>query len=104
MSLPVGRRFKPNARRGLLQGEVAGGPGIRMTQTEQEIDVGGPWTDAMQCGERGMGFVSFHAGKRLEIDRTLAMAALIALRVLIFGLESPSRASLAARACRIASW
>src|SRR2546421_171404 len=36
--------------RRLLQGEVAGGPGVGVPETEQKIDVGGPWTDAVQCG------------------------------------------------------
>src|SRR5262249_57504906 len=33
--------------RRLLQGEIAGGPGVRMTETEQQIDVGGPGADAV---------------------------------------------------------
>ena len=42
-----------------------------MAETEQQIDVGGPWTDAVQRGERGVRLIGSHGGKRIEIDRAL---------------------------------
>ena len=50
--------------RRLLQGEIAGGPGIGVAETEQEIDVGGPGTDAVHRGQRGVGLVGWLVGER----------------------------------------
>ena len=55
----------------LLQRKVAGGPGIRVSQAKQEINVRGPRPDAVQGGERDVGIVGLHAGERAKIDRAL---------------------------------
>ena len=48
---------------GFLQGEVAGRPGVRVSETGQKIDVGGPWADAVNGGERRVRLVGRHAGR-----------------------------------------
>ena len=42
-----------------------------MAEAKEEINVGGPGTDAVQRGERGMGVVGFHLAKRSEVDLAL---------------------------------
>ena len=63
-------RSKRDARR-LLQGEVAGRPGVGMAEAEQQIDVGGPRPDAVQRDQRGMRLVGLHLRDGVEIDVAL---------------------------------
>src|SRR5262249_15476445 len=56
-----------NPRR-LLDREIPRGKCVSMAETEQKIDVGGPWPDSMQRGERPMGFVGVHVSDCSEIN------------------------------------
>jgi hypothetical protein len=58
--------------RRLLQGKITGRPRVRMAKTEQEINVGGPWTDAMQRYERCMRRIGVHVSQRVDIDLAFA--------------------------------
>ena len=40
---------------GFLQRQIAGRPGVGVTEAGQQINVGGPRTDAVDCGERRVG-------------------------------------------------
>ena len=60
--------------RGLLHGEIAGGKRVGVAEAEQEINVGGPWADAVQRGERGVRRVGVHVADKGEIDVALGDA------------------------------
>src|SRR5664279_5331432 len=57
---------------GLLYREIAGRKGVGVAETEQEIDVGGPRPDAVQCDQRGMRLVGRHVADGIEIDVLLS--------------------------------
>jgi len=56
-----------DARR-LLDCEIAGRKRIGVAEAEQKINVGGPWSDSMQGGERCMGLIGLHGPDRGQID------------------------------------
>jgi len=60
--------------RGLLHGEIAGGKRIGMAETEQQINVGGPRSDAVQRGELRMRLVGGHVADGAEIDVALCQS------------------------------
>ena len=65
------RRPRPQPEqqpRRLLQGEVAGRPGVRMTEAEQQVDVGRPGPDAVDGDQAPMRFVGRQSGERREIE------------------------------------
>ena len=67
--LGVGPRLQPEADLDrFLHGEVARGPGIAMAEAEQQIDVGGPWADAVQRGERMVRGVGVLLRQHVEIE------------------------------------
>jgi hypothetical protein len=67
--LGIGPLLQPEGEaRRLLQGEIAGRPGVGVAEAEQEINVGGPGPDAMQRGQSGVCLVGFHGGDGVEID------------------------------------
>src|SRR5438132_6069097 len=52
----------------LLNGEIAGRPGVAMAEAEQQINVGGPWADAMQRGQRVVRSVDILVGEHVEVQ------------------------------------
>lgn len=52
----------------LLHGKIAARPGVAVAETEQEIDVGGPGADAVQCRQRGMGEVGLLLAECVEVE------------------------------------
>src|SRR5262249_11784352 len=70
--LGVGPRAQPEADTNrFLDGEIAGGPGVAVSQTEQEIDVGGPWTDAMQRCQRVMRGIGILLSQNVKVQSLL---------------------------------
>ena len=69
MSRLEGRaRKREQQPRRLLQGEITGRPGIRMTEAEQEIDIGRPGPDAVDGGQAPMRLVGRQRVERREIE------------------------------------
>ena len=54
--------------RKFLNREIARGKRIGVTEAEQQVDVGSPWADSMQCRERCMGLIGIHVTDCGEID------------------------------------
>ena len=61
-----------------------------MAKAEQQIDIGGPRSDAVMRGQCGMSVIGFERGERIEIERAADRALLISFSVLIFGAERPT--------------
>ena len=76
--------------RRFLQGKIARRPGVGVAEAGQQINVGGPWPDAMDGGERRMGFVGRQVGKRRRAATSCAMARAISFSARIFGDDRPS--------------
>jgi hypothetical protein len=85
-----------------------------MAETGQQINVGGPWADAVHGGERRVRLLGGKPTQRGERQLAArdggpppppppATARAIALSARIFGADSPSRASRAGRARRMAA-
>ena len=53
---------------GFLNGDVARRPGIAMAEAEQQIDVGGPWADAVQRCQRVVRGVGVLIGEHVEVQ------------------------------------
>jgi hypothetical protein len=53
---------------GFLYGEIAGRPGVAMAQAKQQIDIGGPRTDAVQCRQLVVRNVGVFIRQRVEIE------------------------------------
>src|SRR6185437_12886276 len=51
-----------------LDRDVTGRPGVAMAEAEQEIDVGGPWADAVQRGQRVMRRIRVLVGEHVKIQ------------------------------------
>ena len=56
-----------NASR-FLDGEIAGRKCVRVAETEQEINVGSPWTNAVKGGQGGMRLIGAHIADCREIN------------------------------------
>ena len=61
---------KGNASR-LLDCEIAGRKCVRMAETEQKINVGGPRADAVKRGKGGMCFVGAHVADCREVNTSV---------------------------------
>ena len=56
-----------DARR-FLDREIAGRKRIGVTEAEQQVNVGSPRPNSMQCGERCVGLIGIHVSDCGEID------------------------------------
>ena len=75
-----------------LEREIAGRPGIGAGQTEHDVDIGGPGTDAFEGGKLGMNDVLGRMGQSVEVERAgLDRRGDPALSVAIFARDSPAR-------------
>lgn len=57
--------------RGLLHREIAGRKRVGVAEAEQQINIGGPRSDAMQCRECGVRDVGVHIANTVKIDAAL---------------------------------
>ena len=89
--------------RGFLHGEIARRKRIGVAETEQQIDVGGPWPDSMQCRQRRMGLIGIHVADSGEIDMAFCDRLADLPDRFDLGAERPSRLSLSMRARRTVS-
>src|SRR5262245_27096915 len=68
----VGPRAQPEANTNrFLNGEITCGPGVAVSQTEQEIDVGGPWADAVHRCQRVMRGIGILLGQHVKVQSLL---------------------------------
>ncbi len=90
--------------RGFLYGEIASRPGIGVAKTEQQIDIGRPWADAMQSDQCLMRCVGFALRDVIEVEIAFGNFGRDRLdRFDLFAADKPRRPSLSARARRRAS-
>src|SRR6266481_1834647 len=83
------RKGKPRA---FLKGKIAGRPGIRMSEAEQEIDIGRPRADAVDGAERPMCIIRRHIRQGLAIQHTAGDGAGDLLESADFGPRQPKPA------------
>ena len=98
-AVPAGRR---QARR-LLQRKIAGRPGVGMPEAGEEIDVSGPRSDAMQRGECRVRHLRRYVHESRQIDFALGDRTGDRFQRADLRPDSPSRASRAGRARKIAA-
>ena len=72
-----------------LQGEITCRPSIAVTQTEQQIDVGGPWSHAMQGGQQVVGFIRVSFAERIQVETLFNYLSRYKLECLDFGSREP---------------
>ena len=74
-----------------------------MAKAEQQINVGGPRSDAAMSDQRRMGSVGILLGEHIEVKAPAAISRASSFSVAIFAADNPNRPSRSARALRIAS-
>ncbi len=62
------RRQGEGEPRRLLQGEIAGRPGVGMSEAEQQVDIGRPRADAVDGAQCCMSRLGRQAGKRVAVE------------------------------------